>query len=423
MDTALKIENKESKFIVKHNQLIEARYNLPINEQRIFLYLLSTVRYEQLMFNRIEISAKEIIKMFDLPNNGNSFHAIEEACHKLLTCNIDIAQEDNKVHLITVFTEIEYVKGSGTVYAEFHKKIEPYVLALKSHFTKYKLECVVNFKSQYSIRIYELLKMEEYHAKNGNFFKQIKIEELRKILGIPVNLYKKFNNLETDVIKRASLEISEKSDLVVEYEKIKTGSKTTSVKFVCQQKKNLKRQVFEAPAIENENEIENQIDLRQKLIKEFSILDIKPRVYEVWFKNYNIKLIKNNFEYTMQQYVAKKVKNIVGYMNKALEYNYWNSTQLAKIAHQNMIEQKYKEEQRIQQEKIDKENFEKKQKNKTWDIFQNLEANKQQEIIQTVYKEYPKLTDYFEKKSNSGFIQEFIYIVMNKFYKNLLENA
>lgn len=62
------------------------------------------------------------------------------------------------------FLIFEYVEGSGIVQVEFHKSLKPYLLQLQEYgnFTKYQINNVVNFKSQYSIRLYELLKLKSF---------------------------------------------------------------------------------------------------------------------------------------------------------------------------------------------------------------------------------------------------------------------
>ncbi len=247
-DTIDIIDNIDDATIIKHNHLIEARYHLPLMEQRILLFLIAKFNFkpnitEQPEQNtnhtyldnlKIHISASELLKCFDLSNQGNNFNSMHKACDNLMSFKLDISNTQ-EILMINVFSSIRYKRGSGSITAVFSHEIMPYLYALKSHFTKYKLTHVAKFKSDYSIRIYELLKMHEFQAVNNQFFKMISMLEFKKILGIE-NKYAKFSNFEMDVLKRSQDEINDKSDLSVNYEKIKQGKIIHSIKFMCESK-------------------------------------------------------------------------------------------------------------------------------------------------------------------------------------------
>jgi plasmid replication initiation protein len=394
--------------VVKHNQMIEARYSMSIMEQRILLFLISQLDFKNPNITQVQILTADLINFFDISNQGNSFASIRSACQSLVSCKIDLSNTD-AVHLINVFGEIYHKKGSGIINANFYPKIMPYLAELKSHFTKYKLSAVAKFKSEYSIRIYELLKMHEYQASNNNFFKVIETPALRKILGI-TDKYKNFNNFETDVLKRATKEINEKSDINIEYKKIKKGKVITEIKFICISKQKIYNLNLDKEFLVNEEDEK----LKNFLQSEFETLGIKSSVYKKWFEIYNLNLIKNNFDYTMKEYAVNKVKNITGYMNKALEHNYWNISELEKIA------QKIKEED-LYNAKIQKELDEQKEheiiKHKETDainIFNELEENRKQLVLADLFLNYSHLKKYYETFGFSGHMPYFLLITLQR---------
>lgn len=395
--------------VVKHNQMIEARYSMSIMEQRILLFLISNLDFEsQQNITQVQILTADLIKFFDISNQGNNFTSIRNACQSLMSCKIDLSNTD-EVHLINIFGEIQHKKGSGIINANFYPKIMPYLAELKSHFTKYKLSAVAKFKSEYSIRIYELLKMHEYQASNNSFFKIIETSVLRKILGI-TNKYKNFNNFETDVLKRASREINEKSDITIRYEKIKTGKVISEIKFICTSKNKNYSIEFENKF----NESEEAKNLKKFLKKEFEILGISKSIYEKWFEIYNVNLIKNNFNYTMKEYALNKVKNITGYMNKALENNYWNISELEKLAKK--VKEEELEKAKIQKEideQIEREEI-KNQENKAIEIFGNLSQNEQNNVLEDLFNNYPHLKKYYENFGFSGYMPYFLLLTLQK---------
>jgi len=399
--------------VIKHNKLIEARYSMTIAEQRIFLYMVSLLNFDIKEFSTLNIYTKDIINKFNLNNDGDSFSSMRKACESLISCKIDISNSE-AIHIINVFASIYHKKGSGLIQAKFSEEIKPYLLELRSHFTKYNLTSISQFKSEYSIRIYEILKMTEFHANGqGKFFKQMTVESLRKTLGIKPQEYLKMSNLEVNVIKRAVTEISAKSDLLVEYEKIKIVTKITSIKFICQSKKLIKKDNFEITLSDNEKE------LQSKLIKEFETLHIRKKVYDNWFKMYDSRLIKNNFEYTMQQYGLKKVKNLTGYMNKALEYNYWNSAQLEKLARKQKEDEIYKAKQIEYDEEKTQELMQRKYKQAVEEFEQFNEVQKQQ-VLAILKSDYPHLYTYYLENGITGYMPNFIMLCLEKYYKTLM---
>jgi len=90
-------------------------------------------------------------------------------------------------------------------------------------FSKYELETAMSFKSEYSMRFYELLSGQKkpitYSVDNLKIM--FKIEDK----------YKKVNDFFKKVIDPAKKELDEKSPYSFEYKPIKLGRKITSIKF------------------------------------------------------------------------------------------------------------------------------------------------------------------------------------------------
>lgn len=397
--------------VVKHNQMIEARYSMSIMEQRILLFLISQLDFENQNVTQVQIATADLINFFEISNQGNSFKSIRNACENLMSCKIDLSTTDD-VHLINVFGEIDHKKGSGIINASFYHKILPYLFALKSHFTKYKLSAVAKFKSEYSIRIYELLKMHEYQASNNHFFKVVEINNFRKMLGV-TDKYRNFNNFETDVLIRATKEINERSDILITYEKIRKGKIISEIKFNCQSKVFINNVRLNNDLIIDLNE--KQDEARQNLIKEFELLDIRKAVYDKWFKNYDLNVIKNNFAYTMKEYALKKIKNITGYMNKALEYNYWNASELEKIAQKIRDEEVYQTRLQKELEEEQEKEAEKQNERKAVELFKSLTQKEQRQLMETIFIDYPHLKNYYQTSGLNGHMPYFLYLTMKKF--------
>ncbi|MCR2042680.1 replication initiation protein [Anaerosalibacter massiliensis] len=108
------------------------------------------------------------------------------------------------------------------------KDLIPYILDLKKNFTRYQIENILQLRSSYSVRIYELLKQYESIEE-----RKINIKDLREYLGIEEE-YERFYDFERSVLKVSKKEINKFTDIKINYEKIKKGRKIIAIKFTIQ---------------------------------------------------------------------------------------------------------------------------------------------------------------------------------------------
>ncbi len=166
--------------VVKSNKLVEARYRLTLREQRLILYMISTIRSDDEDFKPYRIAVREFAGMMGLVDNG-AYKAVKAITKGLIEKVLEIETPVGLLQIAWLSSALYHDK-EGYVELCFDPKLKPYLLHLKECFTSYKLENVVKLDSMYSIRIYELLK--QYQKIGGRTFN---IEELRKILGIADN--------------------------------------------------------------------------------------------------------------------------------------------------------------------------------------------------------------------------------------------
>lgn len=149
----------------------------------------------------------------DLP----SYVRIDDELYDYLGMEIRMISEE-------LIFDIEYISECTIDY------IKPYLIDLNAYFTQYKLENILEMKSFYGIRLYELLRSEYY--KDENTYQEYSIEFLRQFFDCETK-YKAFKDFRVRVLEIALKEINEKSDIYV-YEgiMIKTGRKITGIKFL-----------------------------------------------------------------------------------------------------------------------------------------------------------------------------------------------
>lgn len=209
-------------FVVsKANSLITSRYDLSLQEQRLILTLVSLVdTIEDKQFYEYEMKLSEFAELLEVKVD---ISYLKKMTLGLLSKTIQIKEEDKTIQTQWL-SSVVYNEGQATVKFELHRKLLPYLLQLKKRFTSYYLMNVLKFKSKYSIRIFELLKCNEFKASFT-----INLEELKIMLAC--ENYTRFSNFNQKVLQPALEEINIHSDIFVNCVPIKTGRSITQLRF------------------------------------------------------------------------------------------------------------------------------------------------------------------------------------------------
>lgn len=213
-----------SLIVTQANELVEARYSLPLSEQRLVLTMLSRVQPNDEDFKEYRISINEFAEFMGIDKN-HVYVECKKTTKQMLTRVLEI-QKPTGLLQINWVSSAEYVDGEGCVKLCFDPKLKPFLLQLKSNFTSCKLEMLLSFKSQYTIRIYTLLKQYEKLKE-----REIELEELRQTLGIAKNQYQDYKNIKTRILQATQKELKEKADLYFEFDEIKYGRRVGAIRF------------------------------------------------------------------------------------------------------------------------------------------------------------------------------------------------
>jgi len=310
----------ENAMVTKHNQLIEARYNLNLNEQKIILYAVSKLdSIHQKEFNIIEFDIDDFTEL--LGTTKQRYTEIKKIVKNLMKKQVEI--ETEKENLVANWvSSLKYIKSEGKILLEFSVQLTPYLLQLKNCYKSYKLKNVIHLKNKYAIRIYELLKQYE-NMKSKE--RTIDLEKLKIILGCE-NQYKRFTNFEDCVLKPSRSEILKHSDLCFEYEKIKDGRKIIAIKFKFEKNhSNIEKPTELEYMVENGDFDEYITNLRKDmpfLAMEFLSNKQINELYEIACEKCNdnpYRYIEVNYYYTKGQEIKTTV---FSYLKGALQEGY-----------------------------------------------------------------------------------------------------
>ena len=217
-----------------HNDLIQARHRLSLEELRLMDTIISFIQPDDENFKIYRIPVSVLKELYESERH-DIYDVVKRTLQGLLSkpIKIETKGKDGKKELIIAnfISDGYYKEGKGFFEVSISPRMKPFLLQFKDFFTRIPLKYTYLLRSTYAVRLYELLKQYE-----NTGYRIDKLEDLREMLGVEENEYKRFFDFEKRVLKKAVEEINEKTDLEVSYEKKKTGRKITHIEFTIHSK-------------------------------------------------------------------------------------------------------------------------------------------------------------------------------------------
>lgn len=331
--------------IVKDNKLIEANYSLSTLQQKVLLKAISIIEPTDTNKHIYKFSIMDFAEAVDLKGSKTIYSQMATICDQLTDLKkFFIKKDDGGIAYINWVASAEYIPKEAVVEVEFSQKLMPYLIELKEQFTTYYLANVMQLKSSYSIRIFELLKQYEKLKK-----RTIKLEDLRKLVGTTVvdqngeiikEDYELYGHFKTRVILAAQKELKQRTDIYFNFKEIKEGRKVVAIEF----------EILEN--IKNKNKIQNAIDFEQislyimQLQEEFkkkTKVDIKYEVLEKLVKEKGYSTVKKYID-NWEKFKHQSIKNVLGFFIVAVTKDFDIPTE-QKSNYNNFKQREYTEEE------------------------------------------------------------------------------
>lgn len=246
------IQNEREKKIRKSNELIQnSRYSLTLQQQKILLYLISKISSYDDDFKTYDFSILEFCRVCGIKHkSGRLYEDIKTAIKEIKDKpSFWITLPNGEQSLVEWIQKARISDESGGILKiRFDEDMRPYLLKLKQNFTQYDLIYTLQFKSKYSLRLYELIQSIHFHELE-EYSRRFPLDELRRVL-LPKEGkkksqaqedYKDFKDFKKRVLLPAVREISEYSDKIIEAEAVKDGKKVVAVEFHIRTKGSLEQ--------------------------------------------------------------------------------------------------------------------------------------------------------------------------------------
>lgn len=347
MKQTIEQNNYRNNLVVKSNTLMEGKYFLSVREQKFIIFLVSLIDKGAIDMEETTIKIKDIetaLKTDVDKKWGSIYSIVKELTHSLQAKSVEIRQPDGSWEVVGWFSRVKASTRDGTVTFAFTKHIKTHLLELRSHFSKYKFGNILSLKSGYSIRMYELLKFNQFKG-----VAKYEIGNLRELLGVSykekgkwIHKYEEYKIFKNRVIKYAQKELKKETDI---YFEIKEEREKRRVKYITfyifknkESKQSNQKELFEGP-IEIE-EVDKDYPYDAQILSAFIEIglteDKAKKLYKDGFnsvdKDHRQKVVTEGLEldeyfrykiaYTKTMMENGEVANPVGLLISAIKNNY-----------------------------------------------------------------------------------------------------
>ncbi len=265
IDEKIVISKSRDYIVSKSNQIVQkSRYNFTVSEQRTIAYICSKIKPIEAIDRAkgtpfqldYEFNILDYARVCSIEKNGKFYNEAKAILKSVADKSMWLILPDGSETLVRWLAKVTTNKRSGIVKIKIDEDLAPYLFDLQSKFLSYGLKNILNMKSQYSIRLYELVKsyhdMKVGQTDHRDFAEKIRnpkktywtmeLEELKKLLMVEnIKTYNNFKDFRKKVLEIAQKEINELTDITLYFEPITKGRKTVKVKFTIISKTMMER--------------------------------------------------------------------------------------------------------------------------------------------------------------------------------------
>lgn len=218
---------KTERHVRKSNIFVEGRYRFGVNEQRILLSVISKIKISDVEFKPYRLQWKYLKKITS--NHYKNADDFNSACERLKNKTV-IIRDGDKQHGFGFLSGWTIEPGK---WIDF--RVDPCMkemlldLLQEGKFTLYKLECILGLGSSYSIRLYELLKANEWKQQPV----EIRLDDLKWKLGVEpgTKADKRFDYFRSSILEKARKDLQTHTDIKFSYRKILELRKVIALQF------------------------------------------------------------------------------------------------------------------------------------------------------------------------------------------------
>lgn len=222
-------------FVVQANSMINGRQSVGLSAAKILRAVIMQVKPSDTELNAYHIPIGQLATMIGA-NRSTLTHDVDKITDEILTNPICIKEYDastNEYKFIKIpWLEICVYTSKSGLALKLNEQLKPYVLQLSKQYTQYILQDVLQMKSVYAVRVYELLmsRIQDPIIPKDGIDIEMTIDEIRTATDTQ-DKFERYSNLKKKVIEKAEEEILRTTTYKITHAERKTGKQITSLIF------------------------------------------------------------------------------------------------------------------------------------------------------------------------------------------------
>lgn len=233
------------RYVLQHHAISRSANNLSATAKKLTAMAMALLPPD-LSSLTSAFTFSEFCKAIGYTKSGESFRifrgAIDECMGNCISIEIVSPKTGKKTwENYTWFTSSRLSEETGVAVMTFAPELAEVLLEMKRVYTKIHLKDLGELQSKYALRFYEIARSyESLKGKDGNrdqsWYFERDIDELRKLLGVPDDVYAETRRFRQFAVENPIKEIN-KAGIGIEIvtEGIKRGRKLVAIRFNCEQ--------------------------------------------------------------------------------------------------------------------------------------------------------------------------------------------
>ena len=308
------------------NNLVEAKYRLTTYEQRMVIAICSQLRNETDL-PKIHVKINDLADFCKFPSS-KKLDMVRTTARKLRGRTLEYLKPNGKWYITGWINSADLLED-GTIEFAIDEKLKPHLLQLKSAYLLTPAAPLMEFKCDYSARLYFLLKkMIKLHIFEYD------LDYIRERFQLSKS-YSIFFNLKRKVLEPALQEINEKSDITVDHEYVKEGKATKKIRFKVEKKEKSPEEKLEEIGriplpLEKTKKKNKELDEDQKsVLKNLIDRGVSAEQAERIARKHSVARIRRNVALAVKQ--KDTAKNLPGLIIKFIKEDIAGQNEKAKI--------------------------------------------------------------------------------------------
>lgn len=293
--------------IRQHNTITSGRFDFNACQLDIMFMIMSLLKKSDAVDTVYTVRVKSIETITGRKWN---YQRVDEATDLLMGRVYKIKNELG-LKKIVLFSEMQYVEGSGSFEVRINPSARQYFFDLKDNFTVLQLNSILSCSSKHAKRLYAIAC--QWRTAGGHVFEISELKEmlgLKDILGIEKEQYVDISMFRKQVLDIAKKQINENTDIAFDYKLIKRGRSYTKIKIFAGL--TIPQQI----AIDFTNTEETNLKKAEHLdkVRNITAIGISENVAQIWAVKYWKEYVNEKNEMLEAIKKGKKIEDFPAYL-------------------------------------------------------------------------------------------------------------